>query len=188
MPIHIKGSGGMTQAPEIQVDSNGLVTAKSGSKETTLQLGSAHDPNFIPGNIKKGETVFGLLGEYAGVLLTTFTVKGNGKTYLTIPEEKLEGMNGVVAVDVTSPKKETGSDGVFTDGLYVARYLNETISGTVLHCYASGNGYYIPNVETNRLEAEVTLSKESSGDYRLEVGGSYQTLSTTTYTITVIGF
>lgn len=62
--------------PSISVNGNGLITARgnvsgsgyvtSGAKTKTLQLSSAHDPQFIASNIKKGINIFGVTGTYTG--------------------------------------------------------------------------------------------------------------------------
>lgn len=61
-------------SPSISVNSNGLITASAsmsgagyssgGSKSGTLQLSSAHNPNFTATNIKKGVNIFGVTGTY----------------------------------------------------------------------------------------------------------------------------
>jgi len=188
MPIHIKGSGGMTEAPEILVGSDGLITAKAGAKETTLQLSSAHDPDFIPSNIKKGENIFGLLGEYVGAIITTITcTSSKANNYLTIPADKVAGFSGIISIDVTSPKKMSGSSDVFTHGLFVSKYISETISGTTMHGYLGVSGVYSPGTDSYMVDEEIVLSKEANGDYHLGLSG-YATYPNTTYTLTVIGF
>lgn len=62
--------------PSISVNGNGLITASgnvsgngyvtSGAKTKTLQLSSAHDPQFIAANIKQGVNIFGVTGTYQG--------------------------------------------------------------------------------------------------------------------------
>lgn len=198
MPIHIKGSGGLIEAPEINVGSDGLITATASAKKTTLKLSSAHDADFIPGNIVKNKTIFGLTGDYMGVLFKTCVVKTGTQTqYITLPEDVTAGMNGIVAISVTSPDRNSGTPGFFTCGIYVAKHLSETIGGTVMRCYLRDGTYTSgSNMAVQMSEDEITLSKDENGACRFEIGQMYysgttfqlKTYADTDYTITVIGF
>lgn len=73
-------------APRISVNSSGLITASvlnqngymsAGNKVSNLSLSSAHDSDFVPGNIKKGVNIFGVTGTLESSNLPEFFL---GKT------------------------------------------------------------------------------------------------------------
>lgn len=64
--VDVQGGGG-PYTPSISVGSNGIVTASGdGIVDTTHQLSSFDDADFVAGNIKSGVNLFGVTGTYGG--------------------------------------------------------------------------------------------------------------------------
>lgn len=94
-------------SPTISVNSSGTITANvnlsnagyyaTGSKSTTLKLSSAHDSDFVAGNIKKGVTIFGVTGT-----LET----GTAAIKETVREENIFVSSSYFVLQLSKPCKE----------------------------------------------------------------------------------
>lgn len=96
-------------APEIIVNSSGLVTATAGSKSATHQLSSTDDSNFVPKNIAKGVTIFGVTGTMSGEKTYAVSINYNESSgnnlyiyYLRNPKDEYLSTKELWAYDGTS--------------------------------------------------------------------------------------
>ena len=78
-------------SPKISVNSSGTITATEtlagagyydiGTKSATLKLSSAHDPDFVASNIKKGVTIFGVAGTLSATPTVQFDFRNPSEIY-----------------------------------------------------------------------------------------------------------
>lgn len=95
--------------PTLEVYENGLIKVHDGTAVNvkTEQLSEAHDPDFIPQNIRHGKTVFGVAGVY-GTDPVTVSVTNNTADGLTNGDAMMMSFhtmdeNGIIASEAIQP-------------------------------------------------------------------------------------
>lgn len=110
-------------SPSISVNSSGTITATeslsnagyygTGSKSASVKLSSAHDSDFVAGNIKKGVTIFGVTGTlegssqiecYDGLTNQDLNIDSSGKTLTITLDKSIKRLLNIVSQIRTSGK------------------------------------------------------------------------------------
>ena len=84
----VNPNGGSQKAPEITVNSSGLITATAGKKSATKQLDSSMDASFVASNIRKGVDIFGVVGTmtpHASTSISTYSEYTAGDGFVEFP-------------------------------------------------------------------------------------------------------
>lgn len=139
--------------PEITVSTVGLITASAGSLQTTHQITRADIPTLLPGNIRYGVNICGVVG----------TVTGGVVTYCTVTT----GVSGAVVKATCGNTQQTAT----CDRSGVA-YVYLTMAGTwTITAEHPTNGAYSTNSAKVTLQDNFPISLTVGSSTTVSVGG-----------------